>query len=362
MHDHDSLDKMLNKHLLFISVDIANSTEMKQNILVPGFTNEWMDVIDNTFDVIEEIISYINYDLKSASGKACLNLWKFLGDELIFVTEYSDTSELRNILKLITKHIKKLPEEIKIKEETHISSELKSAGMLSLDRLYFSAWTMFVDYARCRVSSLIQDNLSNLEQAEEEDDRTPSPSNYDYKSPSMDIGFRLAQHKKIGRMFLSVELAYQLSVGFVDECKKDRECGHINETNSVYIHASRGRPMKGVLGGNTYPLYWIDLEEENITKGKSLNQKIICQSCSKARNVAEDCLGIINRFSSVLYDPFYGNNYVVNRTQLKTESGFDGYKRRKKMKSAEDKMSMKENQNPQEEPTGVLPNDLLNNL
>ena len=356
---YDNSLPVLGKHLLFISVDIANSTEMKQNILVPSLTNEWMDVIDGTFEIIKNTIYNINEALNSDGEKVFLNLWKFLGDELVFVAEYSDVSELRNILKLLTKHVKNFSKDVKIKQKTHIPIKSKS-GLLNLDRLYFSAWTMFVDYERCRVSPLSQINLP-INETEEEKTKPSmlSGCDCDYKSPSMDIGFRLAQHKKIGRIFLSVELAYQLSVGFLDECKNSKECDHIDRINSIYIHEAKGKPMKGVLGGNVYPLYWIDLEEENIIKGKPLNQEVNPQYCARSRSIAEDCLGIINRFSGILYDPFDGSDEVVNRTQLKTKSDFDGYYRREHMKSEEDMMSMKENQTPQGELVGNLPDDII---
>ncbi len=346
---------MLGKHLLFISVDIANSTEMKQNIFIPGLTSKWMDVIDNTFSVIENAFSGVNDELKKNKFEAELNVWKFLGDELVYITEYSSVNELKEILELCVKHIKNISNyALKPKENKENS--------LNLDRLYFSAWTMFVDSKRCRTTGFAQNNIHKT-------DSTPSdiplhPPSCDYNSPSMDIGFRLSQNKKIGRIFLSVELAYQLSVGYSDKCKKDN-CKRKKDNckcknNLIYIHEAEGKAMKGVLGGNIYPRYWVDIGEEKILGGKRLSNNIDFQSCIQASRIADDCLGIINRFADVLYDPFEDSgNHIINRVRLK-EAGAtvtDNYLTQK-MKGSEDYMSMEQNQNEQKDPDYEMPRNI----
>lgn len=76
----------------------------------------------------------------------------------------------------------------------------------------------------------------------------------DYVGPAIDTGFRLAQYATTRKLVVSVGIAYALS-------KTTKSDDGLIETFRMMF--DRSTPMKGVMGGRSYPIFWIDLSKRH---------------------------------------------------------------------------------------------------
>lgn len=72
----------------------------------------------------------------------------------------------------------------------------------------------------------------------------------DYVGPAIDTGFRLAAFATPRKLVVSVGIAYVLSK------TSNSGDGRVDSFRVMFTHSA---PMKGVMGGRHYPVFWIDL-------------------------------------------------------------------------------------------------------
>lgn len=83
----------------------------------------------------------------------------------------------------------------------------------------------------------------------------------DYIGPSVDLGFRLRDHATPRRMVVSVDLVWLL-------CHAHDRCFDDERSSCAYLHIPNvgydGRHgLRGILGGEPYPLMWIEADSTN---------------------------------------------------------------------------------------------------
>lgn len=83
----------------------------------------------------------------------------------------------------------------------------------------------------------------------------------DYIGPSIDLGFRLRDHATPRRLVMSADLVWLLCHAHGDFLERERSrCSRLGVPHIGY---DGRRGLKGILGGQPYPLIWIEADPEN---------------------------------------------------------------------------------------------------
>lgn len=164
---------------LFLSADIVNSTALKQEFQNPP-GESWIEVAHGFFTSFPSEFAAESANVELADGSpiaAVPELWKALGDELIFVIEVRRMADIPPILNAFRKRIQVWNREFEGKR-VFIKGAAWLAGFPVMN------------------SAIMGDDTDHL----------------DFIGLSMDVGFRLCHHASPRRFVLGVELAYVLAV------------------------------------------------------------------------------------------------------------------------------------------------------
>ena len=86
----------------------------------------------------------------------------------------------------------------------------------------------------------------------------------DFIGPSIDTGFRIAGFASIRKLAISAELTYLLSCEQIRAQKNPKLYAQRNYVLPSFTFKYDGREqLKGVLNGHGYPIFWIDLDQNN---------------------------------------------------------------------------------------------------
>lgn len=287
---------------LFLSADIVGSTAFKQRSGKDA--DQWFGLVGSFYMMAERYFAYrwaqAEYRYKTSErpllfGTAPPELWKTIGDEVLFTKDIAHPSEammcmsiwlqvlddlrkllqktgsldlkstawladfpIRNraiLLRVRGKHIK----------DAQTGGVKEDAKAMAADAAKTGAWDPVddpgedVDWLNDCLFSEIQDDVAEV-------------INPDFIGQSMDTGFRVGTAASARKLMLSVELAHMLSM----ECEK-LDTGPYQTgafpVRSFTFHYDGRLSLKGVLDGTPYPLIWLDVEP------------------AKRIHVAEDVLG-----------------------------------------------------------------------
>jgi hypothetical protein len=262
--------------MLFQSVDLEGSTGFKQNN-ADGQNQKWLTVITDFLKEFPQLYQARRDVLQRAKGRIKafpkLELWKVLGDELVFKAEISRGWQVKHL----TKAFQETLAEYNFRTEQHRQKSRARRATLVGARLRVkgSSWTAGFPVTNAVI-------------------RTGDV--YDYIGPSMDMGFRLGALATPQRLAISVELAWLLGAfgaGF------------------PYHFAGR-TPVKGVAEGVGYPRVWIEVpsssyyeKENDIVGGKKIRD---------AGTLADLCGSYIQEHGAPGYLPFLlGESKLTSR-------------------------------------------------
>lgn len=253
--------------LLFLSVDIVGSTAYKQanshlrsidsdgNATGRSYFAPWAGQIENfyrlfphTFQVELSNARSNNKDLlgKNFSLGDNPELWKAVGDELIFKKEITDSRQVAIVVLAWIKTLKIVKE--KLDPKLNLKSGIWTAGFPVMNNEFI--FEKNVEKYDTQSENLVKNQFNLLEKRE----RSKDKSNYfsDFLGPNIDIGFRICAHASPRKLVLSIEaahiLATQLDFMPLDEAEK-KPVFYLD----AYID------LKGVFGGVQYPIFWLDL-------------------------------------------------------------------------------------------------------
>lgn len=89
----------------------------------------------------------------------------------------------------------------------------------------------------------------------------------EFIGPQMDLGFRLAAHATPRHMVISADLVYLLVENHLDSY--GFQVNHYKtESASEAIRLDGSHPLKGILGGTPYPIFWIDCDPNELNKAE----------------------------------------------------------------------------------------------
>ncbi|MCB5944257.1 hypothetical protein [Acidocella sp. KAb 2-4] len=175
----------------------------------------------------------------------CPNVWKTIGDEIIFCgrvrsVEHTAAS-VSAFLKALERYSKRLEGDDK-------PLRLKGAGWLAA----FPAPNISINVTSDLGAAQSRDTAlsENTEEFEQAVDTTPS--RYDFLGKGIDTGFRIAKNASEDRFVCSVQLGYVLARA-------------ATKRKFSYSFGYHGRePLKGVIEGAPYPVVSVDTERSEI--------------------------------------------------------------------------------------------------
>ncbi len=254
---------------LFLSADLAGSTAFKQS----GKLDEWQKHFREFYRQLPALVDWRLAD--TGPQGLLLPVWKLIGDEIVFTTKLTRWEQAAAAVHIFRSAVTEYRRGIVAGTEGRL--DVKCAG-----------WT-----AGFPVGNIVVAPLQN---------QLPE----DYIGPGMDIGFRLVKAASPRRMFLSVELAWLLTLP--------------QHRKGLRIHLSRGLDLKGVAKGRTYPCIWLDnfrdapkrsdadeldLREEKLRGGVS--------RCCKAPDLHAFCRHWLENMGPPFLVPFIKGDRAIGR-------------------------------------------------
>lgn len=294
---------------LFLSIDLVGSTAFKQGGVFPiqkpkhdaGIEDvnvRWLPAVSGFYKDIQEKFA-AHWDSYCDSLSAGLDwkkgeppqLWKSNGDELVYVKDLVDSIECFATISCWLKVARDYRNQLRKKKQ-------------KLD-VKLAAWTAGFPISNTEVI------FQSLEKSNALDGVYSLPEyvhfhlldtwhNYpeervglvrDFIGPSMDTGFRIAAKSTSRKFMISAELA--LLIASVND-----PLGH----DDIDIYFDGSESLKGVLGGNPYPLFWIDtLKGDSFSRAEDDVKRQVRSEKSIVRNF---CNIFIKRNEDYMLYPF----------------------------------------------------------
>lgn len=245
---------------LFISADIVGSTALKQS-RGPIDTSDikkhyaWFSAIQGFYVVSRNafITRWRETEAQWPDDEDCFGdepkLWKTIGDEVIFEKTLTDHRQLAVTLQCWISAVEEMRAFVKGQNP-------------SLD-IKCSAWLAGFPVRNKEVVISYTDEpsdpddyykASGLLLNQHYEDPTSSDLAIDYVGPSIDIGFRVGSQSTPRKFVLSVGIPYILALTSPTQSKL---------IGDFPIFYDGSKPLKGVLGGVSYPIFWIDMSENH---------------------------------------------------------------------------------------------------
>lgn len=242
--------------ILFFSFDVVNSSMYKE-INYYG----WSKVLDQLFKEVQKRV---------INGIDNVELWRVLGDEIIFLVRINDEEllfeEVKIIYQILLDSIRELKNGKLFEKLNYFEKRerelMKLQNVLSLQA---TAWI-----------ALVRENADGSEDTDDSENifvKYTTPKNYqifEFLGNDIDAGFRISKQTRASKMVLSFELAYILSRR-TDELKK--------------INIITYKELKGIWKNHLYPIIWY--HDPDCADGKKLEETFLYDECSKNDLVKE---------------------------------------------------------------------------
>lgn len=198
---------------LFISIDMVGSTQFKANCSGSG---GWLDTFRTFFTHLPLMVAgQLGFAFLDEDETPAVDIWKVMGDELIFTSEPKSAEEIIMILRTVLKTMKLFEDQYYEK--------------LPL-RLKGTAW-------------LAQFGEENIELDIPELTTGEGPAHVDFIGPDLDMGFRISKFARPATLTLSLDL-----IELLLDCK---------EAEAINLYMVGSEPLKGVMFGRPYPIIWM---------------------------------------------------------------------------------------------------------
>ncbi len=199
------------KLLLFLSVDVYDSTALKARAQQAKRTQTWLPSFRTFYRRFPE---YLAREC-AKNGVQPPNLWKCLGDELIFFVKLTRADDALN-------HVRSL-------RGAAIAYNSLPAEKGYPIQVKCAAWLAGFPVGNAEI--------------EVADFAEKTPNRLDFIGPQMDLGFRLARLASLRRFVVSVDLVLLL----------------LDEIHELKLYFDGLEVLKGALNNAPYPITWIDM-------------------------------------------------------------------------------------------------------
>jgi hypothetical protein len=207
------------KTIIFMSADIAGSTNFKQLASVDDGNTFWLSPFETFFRefpiVLMGQIALAFADLESIPP---IGVWKVIGDELVFRAQPNNPEDALRI------------------------TEAFYRATVKYDADFFERWPLRVR-GTCWACDFPGRNIE-LEIPEMDND---TAAYVDYLGPDVDAGFRISSYGESGNVIICMNLAEALA--------------KLSDDRGIRFHYTGSAVLKGVFGGRPYPLILISFED-----------------------------------------------------------------------------------------------------
>ena len=269
--DKKEIENSRQSVVLFFSFDITNSSKYKTMDYL-----YWPIIINQLFKYIEkEVLENL---------EEC-QLWRILGDEIVFIKQVSSLEELWNDIKTINdrkdiiinslKNGSFFEKNLDIIDNKKLKKSMHLNNILSLKS---AAWIGLV------IDQTDKDNYfshpyGNIEIIYKSQKSEGKYQIYEFLGNDIDAGFRISKAVTSQNFVISFELAYFLYKYMKNICEQKLEKDIIKENNNL-MHLITYKKFKGIWDEKLYPVIWyykgkLEKLEESFHYNDYLNNEII---------------------------------------------------------------------------------------
>ncbi|TAJ73443.1 MAG: hypothetical protein EPO51_05450 [Phenylobacterium sp.] len=199
---------------LFLSVDMVGSTEFKARFTGQG-SEGWLGIFQTFFTSFPLMAAgQVGLEFLDDDRTPAIDVWKVMGDEVVFVTTPSSAEELTSILIALLRTMQ-------LYEERHFQQ-------LPL-RLKGTAWLAGFD------GQNIEIEIPELSSG--------AGAHLDFIGPDIDLGFRISKFARPGSLVISLDVL-------------ETVLGARNAARAA-LYLMGKEPLKGVMFGRPYPIVWM---------------------------------------------------------------------------------------------------------
>lgn len=203
--------------LLFMSVDLAGSTNFKDITAPVDGKPGWLEAFESYFKELPLVLmGQVAQTFLEAESLPEISVWKVIGDEIVFQAEPRTA------------------------EEALLLTEAFYRTVVAYDARLFERWPLRV--RGCIWAARFPDRNIAIE-IREMADIGGGDAYVDYLGPDIDLGFRLSPHAHFGQVIISMNLADVLA-GMPDR-------------HGLYFHYLGKQALKGIFRGRPYPLFLV---------------------------------------------------------------------------------------------------------
>lgn len=243
---------------LFLSVDLSGSTAFKNSkegeARKAGATPSWVTVFQKFYSDFPSLFAseFQQHKNDSVGADVCPELWKAVGDELVFCGRVTNKKSCAVALDTFVRTLHQYRRQL---AHQGVDLNVKGAG-----------WLAAFPEPNRTVQLRVKDGSSELLPASEalECSADKEPFEFDFLGKAIDTGFRVASNAQPDRFVLSVQLARLLA-------SNGPELGFGHQ-----VRVERPSILKGVNKNEPYPLLYIDTMEHLPTRtAKQLEREVL---------------------------------------------------------------------------------------
>lgn len=200
---------------LFLSVDMVGSTQFKARF--PGQGSQgWLEVFQAFFCNFPLILAgQVGFEFIDDERTPSIDIWKAMGDEVIFAAEPQSAEEAASILR----------------------------ALLRAMALYESRYFERIPLRLKGTAWLVAFGEQNIELDIAELAAGDGARHIDYIGPDVDLGFRLSKYARPSSLVVSLDLLEQLL--------------DARNAGDLAFHLVGRDELKGVMFGRPYPIIWV---------------------------------------------------------------------------------------------------------
>lgn len=242
---------------LFISFDLVNSTEYKSK-----YPNKWPEIFSEFYSIVEQECKY-KFD------NADVNIWKYVGDEILLYIFINDKEVLYNSLSYIDEIL-----------STSITKVKAFSDDLNKDMTPYINKVELSIKSTVWIANLIDNTKDNID-CKNVIIYPKDTTSKDFLGNYIDTGFRISKFVTSGHIVISAELAYLLI-----NMQKPYDSNLISDNLKIVGYEY----LKGIWNEKAYPIIWYCKDWKNIKfkYDEHINSKIIENiKYNKVDNISE---------------------------------------------------------------------------
>lgn len=270
---------------LFLAADLQNSTALKFRFSCDGNTF-WRRFLTGFYIEFSTTFLTVLGDIMGRNRQESWNppgIWKCSGDEVIMVVESAPRSHLKFYIQAFRDAVREYNQKLE-----EMDPEVFRVGGETLRmRLKPRAW--LADFP---INNMELETPQGVLKLDSGGEKPWTENRSDFLGPAIDVGFRLGGLATSRKFVLAVEVVWAL----LEE----------DGVPSDFRLFMEGRvSLKGVRGGEPYPIFWLDLEVDAPKEDEWVGLRELTNRDHKA--IKQVCQSFIGMEQNPLYRPIFND-------------------------------------------------------